>query len=304
MQIKNKIFPYPILNNNPSFSNYTNSSFVINYSTDENNDEYILKGVHFETNSSIVNELCDDNKITVYLIIECSETVYRKKFKIDKTPKDITLLKSDFSEKVEISMFACANENINIVSNEFDEDYRNINFEIEKYDILCANDGFYVTFQHDESESNLVKSIFSIIPSDSIDDGRYEINCEIGRKITISMSNDSYNNCKIIDTVPVYKEVIFNMLLVPALIEGLSICKNFIQEGAVDLDDVTNKYVWFRSILSTYKRFFGIELTKEDFINESPALLAQKLLGMPLGESLTNLVRETTQIDKETSDNE
>ena len=304
MQVKKKIFPYPILNNNKLYSNFIDSYFEIVYESVEDEISYILKDLKFSTNSKLINDLFDEGKIVIKLVVECSDTVYRKAFNVGKEPKSIRLFKNDFTEKVDISMFAVANTNFKINSNEFDEDYQGIDFGIEKYDILCANDGFNVRFKHDESENNLVKSIFSIIPSDSINDGTFEVDCEMGKKITISLSDKDYKNCKIINTVPTYKEVVFNMLLVPALIEGLTLCKKTIQEGTDDLEDVGNKYIWFRSILMSYKRLYGKDLTSEEFINESPVLLAQRLLGKPLGEALNKLVVETNKVDEGGDGNE
>lgn len=113
------------------------------------------------------------------------------------------------------------------------------------------------------------------------------------------MSEDDYKNYKVIYTVPVYKEVFFNMLLVPALIEGLSLCKFMLEDSSKDLDDVGNRYMRFRSIQSAYKKLEGVELSLETFKNFSPSQLAQKLLGKPLGESLKKLVSETNKVSDE-----
>lgn len=304
MQVKNKIFPYPVLNNNKLYSNFGDYSFEIMYEPSEDEYAYILKDIKFSTESKFINDLYDKKLIKVFLVVECSDTVFRKKIEVDKISSTIRLYKNDFTEKVDISMFAVATKNFTLSSSEVDEDYQDIEFEIEKYDILCANDGFNVRFKHDEAENNLVKSIFSIIPSDSINDGTFEVNCELGKKITISMSDADFKNMNIVNTVPTYKEVVFNMLLVPALIEGLTLCLKTVQEGTNDLDDVGNKYVWFRSILMSYKRLYGKDITIDEFKSSSPVFLAQQLLGKPLGAALNKLVVETNKIDEGGNDNE
>jgi len=299
MQIKNKTFPYPILNNNKLYSNFKESNFEIKYEIDENKDTYILKDIKFSTNSKLINSLYDNDKISVFLIIECSDTVFREKFKIGKIPSDIKLLKSDFSEKVDVSMFAVAAKDfVFYSSDEFDDDYSKIKFEIEKYNIICANDGFNIAFKHDESESNLIKSIFSIIPNEEINDDKFKVDCE-GKKITISLSFDNYEKFKIINNVSTYKEIVFNMLLIPSLIEGLSLCKVAFQEKDNDIEEVGNYYVWFRSILSQYKKIYNKDLTPDDFFNVSPVLLAQKLLGEPLSKALENIVTDLNKIEEE-----
>lgn len=223
---------------------------------------------------------------------------------VSKTAKDIILLKVDFTEKVDISMFAYAKEAFTIQSDEFEEDYKGINFEIEKYDIVGANDGFNVRFRHEESEDNLVQSIFSVVPSDELEPGAYLVECNIGRKITITLSLEDHKNYKIIYTVPTYKEVFFNMILVPALIEGLSLCRAILEDESKDMDDVGNQYPWFRSIESAYKKLKGIDLQTQDFKSMSPVFLAQELLGKPLGQALKSLVNETNKISEGRDDNE
>lgn len=297
MQIRNKIFPYPILNNDRVYSNFIDASFEIVFEPSEEETAYKLKGLHFSTDSDFINKLFDNKKIEIILVIECSATVFRKAFKISRTPQDITLRKVDFTEKVEISMFACATETFKMQSSEFDEDYQGIEFEIEKYDILCANDGFNVRFKHDESEGNLVKSIFSVVPSDSISEDTYDINCEMGKKITIALSEEEYKNFKIVNTVPLYREVVFNMLLVPSLIQALSLCIKAVQDNSIDLEELGARYIWFRSIQASYVRLYGKELTIDELRNTSPILLAQQLLGNPLGQALNKMVKEINNIN-------
>lgn len=298
MQVENKIFPYPILNRNKLYSNFQNSFFKIKFNDEVDEFAYTLKDVTFLTDSKLINDLFDSGKIIVYLIVECSDTVYRKAFRINKKPANIRLLKNNFTERVDISMFAIANENFKMSSKEFEKDYQDEQFEIEKYDILCADDGFNVRFTHDESESNLVKSIFSIVPNESNNDGTFEVDCE-GKKIAIWMSNDNFKYMGVVNQVSTYKEVVFNMLLVPALIQALSLCIKTAQDEAQDLEEVGNKYIWFRSILMSYKRLYSKNMTIDEFKNKSPILLAQQLLGKPLGNALSKLHAELNKTEEE-----
>ena len=297
MQVKNRLFPYPVINHNQILSNFGTSDFQLLYESEETDKAYLLKNARFFTESNVINQLYDDGKITISCVVECSNTVYRKKFKLNREGSTIELPKVDFTERVDISMFATATEDFKFSSDEFDDDYAGIDFEIEKYDIIGANDGFNVRFRHDEAEENLAASIFSIIIGHDFADGAYTVECNTGKKIVVTMSENDYKNYKVIYTVPTYKEVFFNMLLVPALIEGLTKCKAYLQEDSSrDLDDVGNQFLWFRSIISSYKRLKGVDLTVDEFKGVSLAFFAQELLGKPLGESLIKLVKETTSV--------
>lgn len=293
MQVKNRLFPYPVINHNKILSNFGTSDFVLLFEKEETDKAFIMKNARFYTESKLINQLYDDGKIKISCVIECSYTVYRKAFELGKTGKDLILSKVDFNERVDVSMFATATQDFELVSDELDDDYAGITFELEKYDIVGANDGFNVRFKHEESEENLAQSIFSIITSHDFTPGAYTVECNTGKKIVVTMSDKDYKNYKVIYTVPAYKEVFFNMLLVPALIEGLTLCKTYLlEDSSRDLEDVGNQYLWFRSIVKSYKRLKGIDLSIDEFARVSLAFFAQELLGKPLGESLSKLVQE------------
>ena len=298
MQVKNRIFPYPVLNHNRNLSNYLDLNFDLEYEESIEEDYYILKNAHFYTDSKIVNDLYNAKKIDVVCVIECSYTIIRRAYKLDRDKSiDIKLAKNDFRDKVYISMFACANDDFEIESNEFDDDYSGIKHKIEKYDIVAANDGYYVYFKHQDLEENFAKSIFSIIIDHNIKDGTYNVDYSSNNKIVISLSDNDYQNYKTIYAVPNYKEVFFNMLLIPTLTEALTKCMAIIDgNDYLDIDEVSNRYLWFNSITDAYFRLNGTELTKEEFVKMSPVTFAQHLLGKPLGASLINLIDEMNKI--------
>lgn len=299
MQVKNKIFPYPIINNNKNYSNFNELAFDLIYEPEETKNAYILKNTRFFTESKTILKLIKEGKIGITVVVESSNSVYRKSFEITEETKDITLFKSEFLERVDISMFAYAKKDFIFQSDEVDEDYLGISFNIDKYDIVGVNDGFNIRFKHNDEEDNLIHSIFSINVGHNLEEGEYLVEFDIGRKISINLPENEYKNYKIIYTVPVYKEVFFNMLLIPALIEGLSLCKAMLDDPSKDLEDVGNHYLWFRSILTSYKRLEGKELTIETFKGCSLSSLSQKLLGKPLGEALKKLVSETNNLQEE-----
>ena len=303
MQVKGRIFPYPVLNNNSVFSGFKVGGFNLNYEVVEDESTYILKGLTFATESKTINKLFKEGKIGISLIVECSNTVYRKKIELTEKPKDINLKKVDFAEKVCVSLFAYAKDDFQLVSEEFDDDYNGIDFQIEKYDILAAYDGFTVSFQHDESSDNVAKSIFSIIVNHEIKDGPYSIDCDTNpRKIIVILSEKDFKNYQIVYTAPNYREVFFCMLLVPALQDALNSCLNLIKYEGKDVEDVCDQYHWFRSIRTAYQRLEGKELTLEELKNMSASLLAQKLLGNPLEVSMEKLVDTLKGTEDEDND--
>ena len=79
-------------------------------------------------------------------------------------------------------------------------------------------------------------------------------------------------------------------------------CRAVLEDDSKDVDDVGNHYPWFRSIASAYKKLKGVELQSQEFKN--PVLLAQELLGKPLGQALKSLVIEINKPSEGGDDNE
>lgn len=304
MQVKNKLYPYPILNHNMINSTFFNKDFKLCFESDKTKEELRLNNIHFETDSQYLLDLYLAGYIGVVCIIECSQTVFRKCYPLNNlTGKAIVLKNNDFNGRVEISMFAYAKKEFSMKSDEFLEDYQGIVFSIDKYDILAVDDGFVIKFNHLENDNNVARSIFSIVIDESLkpDDAYYS--SYNGKKITIYLPREQYENYNIVFNSPNFKEVFFNMLLVPVLADIFSTIKKDLQEENYDIDDICDDYTWFYSIKKGYKNIFATELTKEIFQEISPVTLAQELLGKPFGKSLENLI-EVIKENKEESTNE
>ena len=290
MQVKNKLFPYPVLNHNAINSTFFNRNFQLCFKSTKTKGRVLLEDIHFETNSKYIAELYENGSIEVVCIVECSHSVFRKCYPLtNKLGQTLSLNTNDFNGKVEISMFAYAKKNFSIYSEEFLDDYQGVSFPIDKYDILAVNDGVTVKFDHLESEDNMAKSIFSITIDDALNsEDAYSAFYE-GRKISIYLSREQYENYNIVYNSPNFKEVFFNMLLVPVLTEAFTTIKRLLEDDLA-FDDICSKYTWFASVKNGYQKIYSKELTKEVFLDCSPVSLAQELLGKPLAPSLINII--------------
>jgi len=307
MQVKNKLFPYPILNKDPINSTYFNKEFKLPFNRIDSKEGILLKDVKFETDSNYLLELFEKKLIGVKCVIECSYTVFLKTYDLsNKNGINILLDKNDFDGKVEISMFAYAKDNFILSSNEFTDEYKSIKFEIDKYDLIGINDGFTTKFEHLESEENISKSIFNITFDNNIEeDGSYEIKYEGDKKINIYLSRIEYTNYKVVYNSQGFKEVFFNMILVPALTEALTTIKKMAESGEFsETKDICAIYGWFYSIIYRYKQIKNRELLLEDIQECSPISLAQEILGKPFATSLKNILEVVSNNKEGDSDNE
>lgn len=289
MQIAKKIFPYPIINRESQYSTYNGSSFSLELEEIDSEKIFYLKKVRYTTDSELLNKLIKESKVEVALIIECSETIFRKKVLLNEEGIDIPLYKSDFSGKVVYSMYAYTTQNIVLVSSdEFLEEYQGIDYDLEKYSIVAADDGRTLYMNHEEAEENVVKSIFSVIPSFDKNDNVFYVDYETGKKIIITLSENDFNNYNEMFNIDTYKELFFSVLLIPSLTEALTRCKMLVDE--YELEEVEQTYKWFKSIIVAYEKQIGKEFTVEEFRDFSPVVLAQQLLGKPLSESLKTIL--------------
>lgn len=289
MQIAKKIFPYPIINRESQYSTYNGSSFSLELEEIDSEKIFYLKKVRYTTDSELLNKLIKESKVEVALIIECSETIFRKKVLLNEEGIDIPLYKSDFSGKVVYSMYAYTTQNIVLESSdEFLEEYQGIDYDLEKYSIVAADDGRTLYMNHEEAEENVIKSIFSVIPSFDKNDNVFYVDYETGKKIIITLSENDFNNYNEMFNIDTYKELFFSVLLIPSLTEALTRCKMLVDE--YELEEVEQTYKWFKSIIVAYEKQIGKEFTVEEFRDFSPVVLAQQLLGKPLSESLKTIL--------------
>lgn len=295
MQIKGRLFSYPILNENTFLSTYNNKSIELIFTVDENDDYFILKNLHYKCNSEYLLAKIKNNEVAVECIIECSSTIYKATYLITEQEKDICLLKNDLEGKVEISLIAYATEELILESsNEFDEDYRNINFNISKSQILAFDDRFSSQIIHRESSDNLAHSIFSIIRNEMSESMLYEISIKTN-KIEISLARDIYNKYLKVYDIDDFTNEFFCSLLVPALSEGLHECLKT-ASNACDIEIISEKYNWFISIMDAYKRLHGCDLNLEKFKDYKMNALAQELLGFPIGKALDEINKKVNMV--------
>ena len=293
MQIKGKLFPYPVLNHSKSLSNYLNMDFELHYEDASTAEQLILRNVGFETNSSTIKNLIKEGNVSVALIFECPDVILRRKYDVTNRTIDIIIPTQELCGKIEMSLYAYAAQDFEYIPDEVDEDYKGIGFEIEKYDIIAANDGVARNIIHKDSEDTLVKSIFSIQSLSTVQEGVFEVQYESSRKIVISMSAHDHSNYNIVYSISTFQEVFFNMILIPALTQALITCFEEIKNG-VDFDDILIKYQWFASIQKQYYRLKGEELTTDIIANLSqPISFAQEILGKPMKVALEKLIQST-----------
>ena len=276
MQIGNKLFPYPTINNNMIRSCFKDTVYEFIYEDKNDGQNYILENAYVNINNEYIRKLMKDGYIGAGLIVECSTTVFRKMYEITLEPKTIKINIGDLRDKVVISCYLYAKTNIsNYQDDDFLDDYQGYNFEIEKNDIIAIDDGFTTIIDYDESIDKKVASIFQVIRSNSIETMTIEMKT---KKIVISLPEEEFVYYDTLRKNDNFQNIFFTMLAIPALTYCLKEFQDNILSEQYNLDVVEMNYTWFISVKNAYKIQYGIELTEEIFKDLNVSILSQKLL--------------------------
>ena len=276
MRLGKKIPPYPILNKSLNMNSYKSSNFSFCYELEETKDTFRIKNAKIETNSLDFMNYFNLKKLKAVVIVECSSTVYRNQFEISTYPTDIKIPIKNLNDKVEISCFVYATEDIeNYSSQDMQDVYQGYSFHIEKYSLFAVDDGVTVKVEYDDKEDSKVSSIFSIIKSfdPNLNNMKVELN---ERKIKITLPEKSFGYYDALKDKEPFHNIFFSILVIPALTFAFSEIQKFPNE--IEIDDIVDKYSWFKSIVSRYKKIHNSELDYETFKQLSPLELAQDLM--------------------------
>lgn len=291
MRIGKKLFPYPTLNNSKNISCFKNCDFSLEYEDSDESDNLVLKNAHIIVNDDSINKLLDESKVKATVIVECSATIYRKNFDIDRFEKDIIIPINNLREQVVISCFIYANENFVFKSEKFLDDYDGYSFEIEKYDIIAIDDGFTTRIEYDEEKDKKVSSIFSIIKDETITNNVMRLE-PTSRKIIIHLPEEQfgcYENMKNNDN---YRELFFSILTIPALLFCLQNIQDRLLYNEESLDNIRIDYKWFESIEVAYNNLFGIELTDEILKKCDIPMISQQLMNNASVTAISDLFKQ------------
>lgn len=281
MQLGNRVFPYPVLNKNDNLSDYKESStFMVSFDTNEDGSPYVVDGkvifknLHYTITDDSLKELIEEEKLKGAFIVECSASVYRNKFDISQTPYDLPVSVHELNGNVVTSCYIYATEDITgFKSDGFIDDYKNYTFDIDKFDILAADDGYKFKIDLDPTEDDKVSSIFTVIPLETNENiMKYENG---DRNITIELPREYFNSYDIIKRKKEYNNIAFSMIAIPVLSNCISEINTYEWE---DIDSICDEHKWFNAVRISYKRKKGTELILENFYEMNSLELAQLVL--------------------------
>jgi len=288
MDIRYKLFPYPMLSN--FTDDYEKSGFISEVKVVRDINELVF---YFDVllDNDELNNLIKQNKAEFVFHIECSQTSYRQIVKTSETENVRRIPESKLNGRVNVCSFIVAKEPIpNYINSCFNKDYEGLSFHIERGGILAIANQFNIDITKETEDLSKIPSIFSILRRDSEDDLGMEIEID-GDKIKLWLHNEAFNNYKNISNLPVFQPLLHSALILPALIYTFEVLKS---SGTEEYE----VYRWFRAIEQTLKKS-DIELNKEVLENRPSYELAQKLLSLPISRGLKSIMNMGMEDEEE-----
>lgn len=290
MKVGKKLFPYPVLNNSKNISGFDNSNYQLMITLTQSEDYFMIEKAYVSVENQDIERLLEDGRAKAVMVVECSSTIFRERYEIGTEPRDISIPIGNLNDKIEISSFIYATQDIeHFSSNDFLDDYSDFDFTIEKYDILAVDDGYTTKVVFDEDKDKKMSSIFSIIKSCNPDLDTMVVSSE-NRQIVIEMPSiyfDAHDNMKNNDN---FQNIFFAIIAIPALTQCLQeIKEGFSDQYNMDINEVKQDKTWFISVADGYKKVYGTELTSDEFVDCDTYQVAQKLLNCGSTKSIKDI---------------
>ena len=283
MQIGNRIFPYPVVNRNEELSDFINGAcYKLAFGEPENpiisDLHYLtLKDVHIELVDDTLREFVQNGYMEATLVVESPESVFRKTYSIGLTPITIKVPLIVLSGKVTISSYLYATKDIfEYKSINFNEDFSNIEFELNKFDIVGIDDGFSFNIEHNDLADNVSESIFEIIRGENSQ--KYiQYNTDEGdSKIYIYLPKEKFEQYSQVKTSRPFMYIFMGLIVVPVLVDIFNRLKNEFR-FCEDIIDINESYPWFKSVARSYKSIENMNLSVSTFMNSNTLEFAQKI---------------------------
>ena len=276
MNIEHKLYPYPVL----TYFNddYLNSIFMAKVEVEKGIGKI---GVSLEavTDDLGLLGLINDGYAEFVFRIECLATLYREIVKSGDGKKKVFIPEEKIDSKITVSTYIVAKKNIENYTNvNFNEDYSDISFFIEKSSILAIARQFKIYIEKENDNLGEPSSIFCLVRNTAEKEEK-EVKFDImGNKIKIILPKEEYENIAMLSQSKPNQEILHSSLIFPALVYVL---ENLKTDDYDNYDD----YVWFRTIKKVLENL-EIELNWENIESYQSYSLAQKIINYPIGRSL------------------
>ena len=280
MEIKNRLYPHPVLRENND--DYINSSFEMDLSY-ERDIKRLKLNISFKLNNKTLEKMILDEKAQYVIHIECPKTSYRRIITTIEKSLSENLKDENILGKIQVTSFIVAKESILNYENEsFNSDYFGMKFNLEKGTILAIGDSYKIDVDKEKESLGNVPSIFTICKKMTTDETGINIEYNMN-KIRIDLNISDYERyTQLVSSSNQFIDIINCSLIFSTLIYVFEKLKN-------EFDEIEESdYRWFKALKNIFEKY-GYRFNQELFENETSLQLAQKILDFPFSKSLIAL---------------
>lgn len=279
MRIKNRLTPYPILDNYGD--DYVNSFYSAEYELTTQFTEVYGK-IKFKLKNEEIENLIKKECAEYLVHIECPSTCYREKINTYETEVEFKISSLNLAKVIEIRTFIVLTKPvIDFESKSFHPDYAGLRFSLAKHQIIAIGTAknFYV--KKDDRDLESLPSVVQIMKMKDKKKGSYTVDTDGDDHITIGLSEDVYELYGQLGK-STFKATSFSLVLMPALIVVLQRMHIF-----KDDEDVKGRH-WFQ-VIETMLKNNGFSLESISIENESLLKVVQSIFADPVAKSFKEL---------------
>ena len=292
MEIRSKLYPYPVLS--PDSDDYLGSSFI--------NDINVVRdgyNVKISLSSLLENEelaaLISAGAAQYVYHIECAQTGFRTAVMTNNQEYVLSVPDEKLCGRLQICPFIVAAKDIHdYVNAAFNEDYRGFKFQIEAGCVMAVGEQANFDIYKDRDDFISAKSIFVV--TKNADESALEMDIDIFKnKITIKLPEKDHANFKNMSRVPEIQKNLNALIIIPALMLALS------EVNSKDTDDrftTFSSYNWYKTVRKALKSRFSRDLDSDSFQPNEIVAYSQRLINSPLSGALDYLALGTVSLEE------
>ena len=279
MRIKNRLSPYPILDNYGD--DYINSSFTVDYDVNTQFTEVYGKLV-FHLENDEIKQLIKEQKAVYTVHIESPAACYRNIISSDEEELEFKLDATVVSKVIEIRTFIVLTESIKGYSSEnFHPDYQGQKFDLEQHQVIAIGTAKDFGVKKDDRDFDSLPSILRIVKLESKKKGSLSVNTDNDEYIVVGLEADVFELYARLGK-SAYKSTAFCLVLLPALIIVIQRMCN-----AKD-DEAISSMHWYK-VIENLLNSNGFYIDNLSIDNDTLLTVCQSIFADPIARSFKEL---------------
>lgn len=279
MRIKNRLSPYPILND--FGDDYINSSFKVKYDVNTQFTEVYGK-LSFVLENDDIKKLIKENKAVYSVHVECPSTCYREIFVSEEDEIDFKIDATLVSKTIEIRTFVILKEKvIGFESKNFHPDYQGQKFDLEPHQIIAIGTAKDYEIKKDDRDLDTLPSIIRIVRLEDKHKGALSVNTDNDEYIIVGLSTEIYELYAKLGKNS-FKNTSFSLVLLPALVV-------VIQRMCIGKDDETITTMHWYQVIESLLNSNGFDIADLSIENASLLSVCQSIFADPIAKSFKEL---------------